>query len=272
MKLFFIITLVIIIILIILIIYKFNLNVKNKSLENLYDLDNMNKKIIIFSSGPSLNKIEKYLHIFTKEFYNNYCIIAVKSSAIYLDKLGIKVDYFVYNFYNYKPEYSNYNFVNSPNIKRILSINVFNINYLFFMFNHGRYKYDYNIFLHNNIELTSFNCVNQDKYKCFDIINNKARNGHIIVENALYLAILLKSQYIYILGWDVCNNKKNIYFKEHYKNTNIVKNWKEFEDFEYTLTFSKYLPEYLKKHYNVNIYKLSDKQCVHLPLYDINKL
>ena len=77
------------------------------------------KDTIIFTSGPSLNEIKNYLHIFTPDFYNKYNIVGIKDSAIFLDNLGIKVDYFLYSHAGYKNKYNTYKFKNSKVIKKL---------------------------------------------------------------------------------------------------------------------------------------------------------
>lgn len=244
-----------------------------------------NKDVIIFSAGPTFNEIKKYLHMFTPEFYNKYCIFAIKDTAIELDKLGIKVDAFVFNTANYKYLYSTYKFKNSDKIFKIFTgIIYYNFiqdyfNKFFLYFNkYNVKKIETNVYL--NFKDNSMKCIVDNKKNCLTIKNNVIKKGHIMLENAIPYSILLNPSNIYILGWDNCGkgsvNNYNYFNKEKFINDNVDKpifntNY-DFENFENTIKFSKYLPSYLKKYYNINIYKLSDKQCVHFPLYNINKL
>ena len=258
---------------------------KNKNNKN-----KKNKDIIIFSSGPSLNEIKNYLHIFTPEFYNKYYIVGIKDSAIFLDKLGIKVDYFIYSSAGYKHKYKTYKFKNSKNINKNFGlpysenkfINAFYSIYNFFTTSNVNKKY-INIDFDENIIM---NCVMNNKKDCFTYKYNGIKkiinDGHIMCDQAIPLAIELNCKNIYCLGWDICENAigENDYsyfnkdYKENFENKeNILFKKKEnIFKFENIREFTKYLPKYLKNNYNINIFKLSNKQCVNLPLFNINNL
>lgn len=244
------------------------------------------KDTIIFTSGPSLNEIKNHLHIFTPKFYDKYNIVGIKDSAIFLDKLGIKVDYFLFSHAGYKKEYDTYKFKNSKVIKNcglLYSENSF-INFFYSIYNNIFLKNCNKVYINtdfnNNIIM---NCVTNDNKNCFDTINKNSKkiikDGHIVCDQGIPLAIKLKSKNIYCLGWDICGNSVgqndyNYFNKEKFTNNkiNIFNKKKDIFKFENIREFTKYLPKYLKQYYNINIYKLSDKQCVNLPLFNINNL
>ena len=294
MKLLLIITLILIIVFVFLVLIYNCLKYHNEKIlfKDYFSIDkdeflelHKNKDVIIFSAGPTFNEIKKYLHMFTPEFYNKYCIFAIKDTAIELDKLGIKVDAFVFNTANYKYLYSTYKFKNSDNIYKLFNNTIYNnfildyFNKFFLYFNKYNVKkkeHDLIIDYKNNL----MKCIIDNEKKCLTMKNNKINIGHVILENAIPYCILLNASNIYTLGWDNCGkgskNNYNYFNKEKFINDNVDKpifnTYYDFMNFENTIKFSKYLPDYLKKHYNINIYKLSDKQCVNLPLYNINKL
>ena len=277
---------ILIILLVIIIIILFFWLIFSKKDQFINDKNkNKNKDTIIFSSGPTLNEIKNYLHIFTPEFYGKYNIVSIKDSAIYLDKLGIKVDYFLYSFAGYKNEYKKYNFKNNNKIVKncglLYSENLL-INFFYSLYNKiylNNCKKTYiNTDFDDNILM---NCVMNDKKNCFNTKNKKSKkiikDGHIVCDQGIPLAIKLKSKNIYCLGWDICGNSVGQndykYFnKEKFSNNKIFNKKNDIFKFENIREFTKYLPKYLKKYYNINIYKLSDKQCVNLPLFNINNL
>lgn len=254
------------------------------------------KDIIIFSSGPTLNEIKNYLHIFTPEFYNKFYIVGIKDSALFLDKLGVKVDYFLYSHAGYKTEYDEYIFKNSPNIIKncsyLYSKNNKYLNIIFKIVNFFKMGYNNK----HNIKYIDvpvidrsdniMNCVVKNKKKCFNYNINKGiayyNDGHIMCDQAIPLGIELKCNNIYCLGWDLCENAKGqndySYFNKNIKEkfadkSNLFKNDSySIFNFEKIREFTKYLPKYLKEHYKINIFRLSKNQCVNLPLFDINKL
>ncbi len=172
-----------------------------------------NKDIIIFSSGPTLNEIQNYLHIFTPEFYNKYYIVGIKDSAIFLDELGIKVDYFLYNYAGYKKKYKTYKFKNNKNIKKYFGLPFSNNIFKNLIYNIVNFFKGYNNITDKKIYINTdfnednilMNCVTNNKKDCFKYKYNKNRkiinDGHIMCDQAIPLAIELECKKIYCLGW-----------------------------------------------------------------------
>ena len=276
--------LMLIILIVCLIIYLVIITL-SKLLRDTFKVNNINKDVIIFSAGPTLNEIKNYLHIFTPEFYKKYYIIGLKDAAIYLDKNGIKVDYFLYSHAGYKKKYDSYKFKNSKNVKKfcnlVYSNNIF-INFFYKIYNFFTNKKCIKSYVNiDNLNKNMMKCIMDDKPNCITYNKIKGKkvinDGHIILDMGIIKSIELKCKNIYCLGWDICGNHTHHYSyfnkdKFENENNNIFKTKEDIFKFENIREFSKHLPGYLKKHYNVNIYKLSDKQCVYLPLYDINKL
>ena len=106
-------------------------------------------------------------------------------------------------------------------------------------------------------------CIKYNKPKCLDYEfkeNNiiETKWGHIMFDLALPISVMLKPENIFILGWDL-NDYVHYNDKDHYTNWHNNSEIKE---------FTKLLGPYVKKHYNINMFKLSETQGIHLPLYN----
>ena len=81
--------------------------------------------------------------------------------------------------------------------------------------------------------------------------------GHIMMELAIPLSIMLKPKEIITIGWiknqKVTDTKKESFF-----------NWSSEETI--INEFTCYLHDYLKKHYNIKIYKINKNSGIRIPL------
>jgi len=211
------------------------------------------KNVFIFSSGPSLNEIEEIKKKFSKEFWDDCYTISVKSAINVMSKHDIKTDFLVSNFSGTISKLD-YNLLEKE--KPI----VFGGNYYDKKKDHKLKKYvDY--FIEIGRIGNMMQCIEKDDENCIDFQffedNVNSGWGHVMMELAIPLAISLKPKNIYTLGWDVKNSKKYFDSKENFKN---------YSDENVILEFTKFLPDYLKKHYDINIYKTSKNQEIKLPL------
>ena len=85
------------------------------------------------------------------------------------------------------------------------------------------------------------------------------------MELAIPLSILLKPEKIITIGWDIKNSKKHWDSKKE-----SFTNWSH----EDTILneFSCYLDDYMKKHYNIKIYKINKNSAIKLPYFRINNI
>ena len=110
-------------------------------------------------------------------------------------------------------------------------------------------------------------CVINDEDNCIKFYEEDnmpmTHWGHVMMELALPLALMLKPKNIFTLGWDIT-----------YKNLNQHNYFETFVDYQKGDTikyFSSHLSKYLKKHYKVNIFKLSKYSGVKIPYFNLNK-
>ena len=233
--------------------------------------------VIICSSGPSLNDLASLKQkLKNKGILNNAYVIALKSSINYLKELDIKVDFFATNFIGAFLETNKDIFDDSKTVKVCLNFEE-EIKYP-----QLKSKCDYLL----NPEGTwgpenAMSCVINDRDSCMSISDkNNVKLGHVFMELGMPIALMLKPKKILTIGWDISNSK-------YYNNqTNFVKDCgigalgvpgKKTSDstpYEWARTqnlikFSSRLPKYLKKHHNISIYKLSDKSCAELPIFNL---
>ena len=173
------------------------------------------------------------------------------------------------------------------NVSNNIFLNLkYSISNFFKIYNHNNYinkKYIDTDFDEDII----MNCVINNKKDCFEYKYNGnkkvIKDGHIMCDQAIPLAIELECKNIYCLGWDICENAVGqndySYFNKKYtkekfenENNNLFKVKEDIFKFKNIREFTKHLPKYLKTHYNINIFKLSNNQCVNLPLFNINNL
>ena len=107
--------------------------------------------------------------------------------------------------------------------------------------------------------------VTKDKKSLeFENINNEVYTGwgHIMMELAIPLCIFLKTKNIITIGWD--NNSENIKHWDNIESFNNKINWSSLDVI--CNHFSRYLYDYLWKHYKIKIYKINKKSCMKIPL------
>ena len=95
----------------------------------------------------------------------------------------------------------------------------------------------------------------------FKIKNNKMSSnwGHVMMELAIPLSIYLNPKTIITIGWDVKNQKSHWDTKKE-----SFFNWSSEETI--INEFSCHLHDYLKKHYNIKIYKINKNSGIRIPL------
>lgn len=211
------------------------------------------KNILICSSGPSLNEIKYFKNKFTKEFWDDCYVISVKSSLNILDKHNIKNDFLISNFSG-SINKLNYDLLEKKNKPIVIGGNY-----------HDKHKkHKLKKYVDHYVDIgplgNTMKNIENDKPKCLDFRykNNNVETGwgHVMMELAVPLAVALEPTNIITIGWDIVNSRT------YYKNT-----FKNYSKEDVIMEFSSYLSDYLKKHYNVNIFKLSKNQGAKLPLY-----
>ena len=97
----------------------------------------------------------------------------------------------------------------------------------------------------------------------FKNINNKIMTGwgHIMMELAIPLALELKPNNIITIGWDIKNSNK-YWHQENF----TVKYWNDENNI--INQFTIHLHNFLLKHYQIKIFKLSNESGVKIPLFD----
>ena len=223
------------------------------------DINSMPKKrnILILSAGPSLNEIYVIKKYFTKEFLKNTYVICIKSAINKAKELNIPVDFMVTNgigqFYKIKKK-------NISKNTRVICLKDHNKSHSV----KNDFFCDYRI---NLKHINSMECVINDEDNCIKFYEEDnmpmTHWGHVMMELALPLALMLKPKNIFTLGWDIT-----------YKNLNQHNYFETFVDYQKGDTikyFSSHLSKYLKKHYKVNIFKLSKYSGVKIPYFNLNK-
>jgi len=265
----------IIILLVVILIFKinfFNSNNINYISHFIEKFANRKKNILICSAGPSFNELPTILSKYKNDFLRDCYIIAVKSTINKLNTYNICPDILCINdfsnikkidnsivekcklkktkiFYSADKSMSSYYLNNKTNINK-------NIDFIVY------FKDLHNI-LFNKTNWNSMECIKYNKPDCINYEFKEGniietRWGHIMFELALPISIMLKPKNIFILGWDL-NDDTHYNDKEHYTDWHNNNEIKE---------FTKLLGPYVKKNYNINIYKLSETQGIHLPLYN----
>lgn len=267
MKIYVLLGIFIFIVFLILYIYPYS---KTTTYENY--VNNSRNNVLIFSAGPSLNELKNLKKYLTKEFLDNTYVICVKSAINEVYKQGIKIDCLVTNFVgSFKDIQENIVDATNANITCVEFSDKTSVG------THLENKCNYrlNLLTKNNKTVNCMECIINDEPNCleFELKNNEVYTkwGHIMMEAAIPVAVKMNPENIYILGWDNDKTNKNHYNevkKESFTNKNI-RNWRNFEDINY---FTKYLPGYLKKHHNINIYKLSNTQKIQIPYVNLKVL
>ena len=155
------------------------------------------------------------------------------------------------------------NFVGSVkriNQKLLEKHNTINIGLNFGKFPNLRNKMHYI----TNIDLSKnhMQSVKDDKKNIeFENRNNKLYTGagHTVMELGIPLSIFLEPQNIITIGWDVENSTTHWDKKEGFIN------WHN--ETEIINKFSILFHDYLKKHYNINIYKINKNSGIKLPVF-----
>ena len=226
-------------------------NYKNFS-NNIDKFVNKKKYVLIFSGGPSLRNFKK--SDIPKKVWDNCHIISVKNAINFLHDKGIKSNFLLTNFggawgrINHKKIHKDtitiglniFNKINLDNIDHMINLN----------------------WNKNSMKLVKENKKGLE----FTIKDNTMTTnwGHIMMELAIPLSIYLKPKKIITIGWDVKNQKK-------YWDTakELFSSWSH----EDTIIneFSCYLHDYMKKHYNIEIFKINKDSGIRIPLFDKNK-
>lgn len=270
--------LLIFILVILLIIRNFKNNTEkffnNKNLSNYErfcnDLGKYKKKkkyVLIFTGGPTLKEFKK--ENFKKDIYKDSYIIAVKNSINYLDKIGLKPDFLITNYCESALRI---------NINLIKKLNTINIAYDYEEDKNNlkvkklKKYFNYLIKPINPEKKNLMKLVNEDKKGLdFENINNNIFSGwgHIMMEVAIPFCIFLETENIVTIGWD--NNitsKINNKYWDTIENFSVVQNGIDWSSNDTIVNvFSSKLPKYLKKHYNINIFKLNENSGMKLPLF-----
>jgi len=236
-------------------IQKNNLEKSNfKKFKETLEIYKRKKYILLFTSGPTLKEFKK--KDIPQHVWDDCYIICLKNSINYIDKLNIKSDFLVTNFVGaaetldeklidkHKPLFIGLNYGIIERLKDKIDFMV-NLNF----------KNNYMENVKNNINDIYFKNKDNKIYTGW---------GHIMMELAIPLCLELKPENIVTIGWDVKNSKKywnketfSIFWQDE---NNIIND------------FSVNLHNFLKKNHNINIYKLSSKSGVKIPLVDLNKI
>jgi hypothetical protein len=237
----------------------------NHFVNNLSKFQGKKKYVLLFTSGPTLAEFKK--SDISKKIWDDCYIIAVKNSINYLDKINIKVDFLITNFTASATR------INIDLLDKHKSIN---IGLDFGKIPKLRQKFHH--LANFNTKKNHMQLVKDDKKNIeFENINGKlyTGNGHIMMEMAIPFSIFLEPKNIITIGWDQKNNTFRYGNKIHWDTINhsIKKKKKEtFIDWgdEYNIIneFSVHLHNYLKKHYNIKIYKINKKSSMKLPIFN----
>lgn len=247
-------------------------NKSNKSNNTLKDWDKLFKKypqrdnVLICSAGPTLNQLDELKVFLDAEpgFWNNCYIISVKSAINKLDELDLPCDFLVTNLIG-NADKINKKSLEKLNSKKIIlnfdddnEIDTSKLQYLL---------EQADIRLELEMESNVMKCIEENQPNAFDLTEKDGKLttkwGHVMMELALPTALMLKPKKIITIGWDVKNNQKHWNKKEEFQKCENG----NYGDEDVILNFTKYLPDYLEKHYGTRIYKLSKDSSVHLPHY-----
>jgi len=236
-------------------------NIEHPFFEKIRKYAGKKKNILICSAGPSLNQLYYLKDTIPQSFWENTYVIAVKSTVNKLVDLNINIDFIVTNL--------NGNIAKIDFEKLDKSLN--NGSILICGMGGGgnkilKSKCEYK--LEVDWQFNIMDCVIKNKKNCLDFFvkNNKLYHkwGHTMMELAIPIAVYLKPKNIFTIGWDInILNDDKINQKIHYNTENFI-NWASDYDI---INFTKYLPSYLKKNYNINIYKLYNQSAVKLPYF-----
>ena len=233
-----------------------NLNFKYDDFEKKINSFPRKKNILIFTSGPTLKKFKKE-HIPNYVWEDSY-VIAIKSSINYLNSINIKPDILVSNFWG---SYVNTNKkLLQPDIIKIAIMNQS-------VPENDKFKYSFDHYVDINPQRNIMKDIIENKVNSlkFSNINNKTYTGlgHIIMELAIPICVMLNPKNIITIGWDLGEG----YWDEKNK-IESFEDWSKWNNNEKIVNFTKYLPSYLIKHHNINIYKISP---ISLPLLEVFK-
>jgi hypothetical protein len=231
-----------------------NLNFKYDDFEKKIKSLPRKKNILIFTSGPTLKKFKK--KDIPDYIWEDSYVIAVKSSINFINSINIKPDILVSNFYG---SYANMN-------KKLLKTDIVKVAIMNkSVAENDKFKYSFDHYVDINPKRNIMEDIIDNKVNSlkFSNINNKTYTslGHIMMELAIPICVMLNPENIITIGWDLGEG----YWDEKNK-IESFEDWSKWSNNEKILNFTKYLPSYLKKHHNINIYKISP---ISLPYLDV---
>lgn len=221
--------------------------------------------VLICSSGPTLKELNYYVNK-NPRFLNKCHIVCLKDSINHLIESNIQVNFLLTNHHG---SYNKINFGLLSGDKKPISIcHTYGIN------KHNSWDFVFDIDMSNNI----MECIvnNNDNCLDFDRKNSKliCKWGHIMMELGIPFSLLLKPKKIIILGWDLGENRyydgNSSHIDGNLGSNNI--NNASWASNQKILNFTKYLTNYVSTKYNVDVFKLSENQKVHLPIFDITSI
>ena len=233
--------------------------------------------VLICSGGPSLNDIKDKTR-FNSDFFKNAHVISNKNSIILLKQLGIPIDFFVTNHFgsafdidtNFLNDKKQINICHSFHQNKIIDIN-----------------WDFIINFKGNEHHKTTDCAKLNLKNCLDF---KKENNQLntpsqypgpgtMIEIALPLALLLKPKKIIMMGWDVNSKYPSKFDGSKYNILPHISNADE-EAKQHHLLYeeklikegSVYLANYIKKNYNIELYKTSHLSALNIPIFDFNNI
>lgn len=232
-----------------------NLNFRYDDFEKKIKSFAQKKNILIFTSGPTLKKFKK--QDIPEYIWSDSYVIAVKSSINYLNSINIKPNILVSNFWG---SYGNTN-------KKLLKSDIVKVaimNQSVSENNKFKYSFDHYVDINSKRNIMKDIIDNKINSLKFKNINNKTYTGlgHIMMELAIPICVMLNPENIITIGWDLGGG----YWDDKNK-IESFEDWSQWNSNEKILNFTKYLPSYLKKHHNINIYKISPISSPYLDVF-----
>lgn len=212
------------------------------------------KYVLIFTGGPTLKEFKK--DNLPDYIWDNSYVIAVKNAVNHLHDIDVKPDFLVTNFIGAAERID---FEKIPDSSINIGLNYGSLPKL-------KQKMHYTVNLVNSSN--AMKMVKEDvKGIEFKNIDNVLYSnwGHVMMELAIPLSIYLNPKTLITIGWDVKNQKSHWDSRKE-----TFTNWHE----EDTILndFSCYLHKYMKKHYNIKIYKINKNSAIKLPYFRINNI
>jgi len=216
--------------------------------------------VLLCLPGPSILNL-KDKKKFSKKFIDKCTIIAIKNSINYIKELDLPVDFLLTN---HQGGYNKINFNHLKGVNKPINI----------CHTYGNPKYsqwDFIINFKGKEKYDSFDCVDNNLDDC---LNFKEENNELnvpnqhgsttILELGIPVSLLLKPKKIIIIGWDLDIKQMGYYNRTTIPNVllddqkwinKIIKN-------------TSNLKNYIKHHYNIDIYKVSPIQKINFPIFN----